>query len=305
MELPISPLAGGFGAQVNHDLSRTEALEMASALTAALHQFRVLIFPEQHLNHADLLTAASLFGTVDTDVDRRYAVSGFPGITTISNIVEDGTRIGIYDGDQEEEWHADNSFKPHLTRATLLYSVITPTQGGETRFADATQAHADLPADLRDRIESLRAIHSIQQLSAQQAAAAGGRSSSAAGTLAGRPEVTHPLAPVHPVTGARSLLLGSMVVKSIVGLNQHESDDLLGRLLKHTTSDRYLYSHQWASGDVVVWDNYAVLHTASPCDSTRHRRLLFRAAVHDPSAVIPKRLTTGTVDSARTTTVPA
>ncbi|MFF1797946.1 TauD/TfdA family dioxygenase [Kitasatospora sp. NPDC058263] len=34
-----------------------------------------------------------------------------------------------------------------------------------------------------------------------------------------------------------------------------------------------------ARGDLVVWDNRAVLHTASPCDSTRHRRLLVRATV--------------------------
>lgn len=280
MKLSISPLAGGFGAQVDYDLSRTGVPTMADSLTAALHRHRVLIFPEQHLNHADLLAAAVLFGTVDIDVDRRYAVSGFPGITMISNIVEEGTHIGIYDGDQEEEWHADNSFKPQLTRATLLYSVITPVRGGETRFADATQAYTDLPADLRDRIEGLRAIHSIQQLSAQQAAAAGGLSSSAAGTLVGRPEVTHPIAPIHPVTGARSLLLGSMVVRRIDGLAQHEGDDLLGQLLKHATSDPYLYCHQWAQGDLVVWDNRAVLHTASPCDSARHHRLLFRAAVY-------------------------
>jgi taurine dioxygenase len=278
MDLSLSPLDGRFGVTVDHDLSDNAAPELAEALTAALHRHRLLVFPNQHLNHADLLAASGLFGTVDTDVDRRYAVGGFPRITVVSNIAENGTHIGIYDGDHEEEWHADNSFKPDLTRATLLYSVITPEHAGQTRFADATSAYAELPADLKSRIGDLRAVHSIQQLGARQAQAAGGQSSAATGTLVDRAEVEHPLAPVHPVTGTRSLLLGSMVVKRIAGLTEEESSQLLARLLTHTTSAPYTYSHCWRQGDLVVWDNHAVLHTASPCHSSRHR-LLFRTAI--------------------------
>lgn len=279
MNLSICPLAGGLGATVDHDLGSGAAQGLAEALTAALYRHRLLVFPGQHLNHADLLAASSLFGAVDTDIDRRYAVGGFPGITVVSNIEEDGTRVGIYDGDNEEEWHADNSFKPVLTTATLLYSVITPEQGGETRFADATQAYADLPADTKVRVHGLHAVHSIQHLSSLQAEAADGQSSAAAGTLADRAEVRHPLALTHPVTGLRSLLLGSMVVKGIVGLAEEESNSLLASLLEHATSAPYVHTHRWSQGDLVVWDNHAVLHTASPCDSTRHHRLLYRTSV--------------------------
>ncbi|MDH6111423.1 taurine dioxygenase [Kitasatospora sp. MAP12-15] len=279
MDLPISPLAASFGATVDLDLARSREPSLAAALTGALHRHRLLVFPGQHLNHADLLAASAHFGPVDADTDRRYAVGGFTGITVVSNIAEDGVRVGIYDGDNEEEWHADNSFKPELNRATLLYSVITPERGGETRFADATRAYADLPADLRARIERLRAVHSIQQLGARQAQAAGGHSSAQAGTLTDRAEVEHPLAPAHPVTGARSLLVGSMVVRHVVGLAEEESSRLLAELLAHATSSPYVHTHRWSTGDLVVWDNHALLHTASPCDSARHQRLLLRTAV--------------------------
>ncbi|MFF7400639.1 TauD/TfdA dioxygenase family protein [Streptomyces murinus] len=279
MNLAIAPLPGGFGARVETDLARTTSSAAAAALTDALHRHRVLVLPGQHLNHADLLAAASMFGDVDTATDRRYTVPGFPGLTVVSNVHEDGTPIGIYDGDEEEEWHADNSFKPELTAATLLYSVITPREGGETRFADATRAYADLRADLRARIDGLSAVHSAQHLAARQADAADGRSSTRAGTLAQLPEVTHPLAPVHPVTGARALLLGSMVIPRVKGLPEADGRMLLADLLAHTTRPGYLYTHRWGRGDLVVWDNLAVLHTASPCDSSRHPRLLVRAAV--------------------------
>ncbi|MDX3204788.1 TauD/TfdA dioxygenase family protein [Streptomyces scabiei] len=279
MSLSLRPLdESGFGAVVDCNLA-TGVEHLAPQLAAALHQHRLLIVPRQHLTHADLLSVASCFGTVDTSVDRRYAVGGFPGLTVISNIVEDGKHIGIYDGDNEEEWHADNSFKPELTSATILYSVITPAQGGETRFADATRAYADLHLAVRQRIEGMRAVHSIEQLGVLQSQASGGQSSIAAGSLADHPEVEHPLVLTHPVTGARSLLLGSMVISGITTLAEKESRALLDELLEHTTSAPYVYSHRWKQGDLVVWDNLATLHTASPCDSSRHRRLLYRAAV--------------------------
>lgn len=158
--------------------------------------------------------------------------------------------------------------------------MIAPEQGGETRFADATRAYADLPAKAKERIADLHTVHSVQRLGARQAEVAAGHSSTLAGTLAGRTQVRHPLAPAHPVTGIRSLLLGPMVVAGVVGLHEPESSDLLARLLAHITSAAYVYRHQWRQGDLVVWDNRAVLHTASPCDSARHRRLLYRVAVH-------------------------
>ncbi|MEU8523615.1 TauD/TfdA family dioxygenase [Streptomyces sp. NPDC048577] len=299
MNLAISPLSGGLGARVELDLARTTGPAAARALTKALHRHRVLILPGQHLNHADLLAAACLFGAVDTATDRRYTVPGFPGLTVVSNIHDqDGTPIGIYDGDEEEEWHADNSFKPELTAATLLYSVITPGEGGETRFADATRAYADLPAALRARVDTLNAIHCVQHLAARQADATDGRSSTQAGTLTQLPEATHPMAPVHPATGARALLLGSMVISRVEGLSETDGRTLLADLLAHTTSPEYLYTHRWKQGDLVVWDNLAVLHTASPCDSSRNPRLLVRAAVRQP----PRRL--GTSDGGIPTAPP-
>lgn len=246
MDLDIRALPGGLGAQVKCDLARLTGPDAAASLTSALHRHRLLHFPGQHLNNADLLKAAGLFGTVDADTDRRYTVPAFPGITVVSNVHEDGEPVGIYDGDEEDEWHADNSFKPELTRATLLYSIITPERGGQTRLADATRAYVDLPEAVKSRVDDLHAVHSIGRLGARQAEAGGGQSSAASGTLAGLPEATHPLAPVHPVTGARALLLGSMVVSHIPGLAEQDSRRLLDELLAHTTSPAYLHTHPGA-----------------------------------------------------------
>lgn len=278
MSYDLRRLPRGFGAQVRCDLGAPLRGELARELLAELRRCRFLVFPGQHLNNADLVRAAEVFGLVDVDVDQAYAVPGFRGITVISNIFDDGHPIGIYDGDHEEEWHADNSFKPELASATLLYSVIAPAEGGETRLADATSAYVELPPELKAQIKGRHAVHSVAQLGAMQAEAAGGRSSAAAGRFATALEVEHPLVTVHPATGLESLLLGSMVVKEIVGMNAAASAFLLARLLAWTTQEHYVYRHAWSEGDLLVWDNRAVLHTASPCDHTRHHRLLYRIA---------------------------
>jgi taurine dioxygenase len=70
-----------------------------------------------------------------------------------------------------------------------------------------------------------------------------------------------------------------MVIKGVVGMDPAESSALLADLLHRATAERYVYSHRWTQGDLVVWDNLAILHTASPCDSSRHHRLLYRTSV--------------------------
>src|SRR6185312_1707566 len=55
-----------------------------------------------------------------------------------------------------------------------------------------------------------------------------------------------------------------MVISGITVIPEKESRSLIGELLEHTTSAPYVYSHRWNQGDLVVWDNLATLHAASP-----------------------------------------
>ena len=57
-----------------------------------------------------------------------------------------------------------------------------------------------------------------------------------------------------------------------------ESDALLNALWAHATDPRFCYTHEWAVGDVVVWDNQATLHRRDAFDSST-RRVLYAAQV--------------------------
>ncbi len=242
-------------------------------------KYRVLVVRGQSLSHEDHIRVSRLFGEPEIHVQDQYAVPGFAQIVTISNIHRDGEPIGLYDGDNEQEWHTDLSWKPAMSSVSLLYSVIAPAVGGGTRFADTTAAYDDLPAELAARIEGRAAVHSLVHLFEQQAADNPDKVPLTAAQREQVPDVVHPLVRVHPRTGRRSLLLGDMIIRTIIGLDPAESASLLDQLHAHATAERYVYSHRWAVGDLVIWDNRAMMHTASPCDHTRHQRLLFRTTV--------------------------
>jgi taurine dioxygenase len=84
---------------------------------------------------------------------------------------------------------------------------------------------------------------------------------------------------VHPVTGAKSLYVCPAVISHIEGMARAESDALIETLAQHATQPRFVYSHRWHRGDLVMWDNRAVLHTASLFDHTRYQRLMYRTTV--------------------------
>jgi taurine dioxygenase len=275
----VEALAPTFAAKITGlDLRQPVSRAAAAMLVKELAERRVLVLPEQELSHGDYLHVTRVFGNPRSQAQQRYVIDGFPEILVVSNIFKDGNPIGIYDGDDEEDWHADESWEPTLNRATFLYSIVAPAEGGETRFADATAAYGDLPGSVKAKIDNLQAIHSMSQLLDNQEEASELSSTS---SLDRRKitDIAHPVAPVHPGTSRRSLLLGSMIISGIEGVSPVESSELLQQLLQHATRERYVYRHKWSVGDLVVWDNRSVLHTASPCDHLRHQRLLHRMVV--------------------------
>lgn len=276
----LEPLTPAFGARVEGlDLREPVDRDTADALIEELTRHRVLVLAGQRLTHEDHVRFSRMFGPLDVYPVARYVVPEYPEVLKISNIFVDGEPIGLYDGDEQEEWHTDYSWKKVMSRASLLYSAIAPQEGGDTIFADSTTAYEELPDELRDRIEDLRAVHSMAYLVEQELATNPHKKPLTPEERERTPDVEQPLVRRHPVTGRRSLLLGSMIISGIPGLAPDQGRDLLDRLHAHATSPRYLYRHRWAVGDLVIWDNDATMHTRTACDHTRNQRLLYRTTV--------------------------
>jgi taurine dioxygenase len=276
----LEPLGRTFGAAVSGlDLRAPVDQRTVDSLVDDLTAYRLLVIPGQDLSHDDHVAVSRQFGPLDVYPVARYVVGDHPEVLKISNIFENGEPIGLYDGDEQEEWHTDYSWKTVTSRASLLYSAVAPAEGGDTIFADTTAAYDELPAALRERIEPLRAVHSMAYLVDEECRVNPHKAPLTPEEREKTPDVAHPLVRTHPVTGRRSLLLGSMIIKGVVGLGDTESADLLAQLHEHATADRYTHRHHWSVGDLVIWDNEATMHTRTACDHTRNQRLLYRTTV--------------------------
>jgi alpha-ketoglutarate-dependent taurine dioxygenase len=74
----------------------------------------------------------------------------------------------------------------------------------------------------------------------------------------------------HPLVwnqgnGRSAMLIGS-TANDIVGMEEAESRALLDELLEWSTQDRFTYRHRWQVGDLVIFNNPALLHRSYPYD---------------------------------------
>jgi alpha-ketoglutarate-dependent taurine dioxygenase len=97
-----------------------------------------------------------------------------------------------------------------------------------------------------------------------------------------RPAKVHPLVWTHG-SGRRSLVLGS-TTERVVGMQDAAGRAFLDGLLARATAPERVYRHEWAAGDLVIWDNRGVLHRALPYDSTSPRDM-HRTTLYGDEAV--------------------
>lgn len=57
------------------------------------------------------------------------------------------------------------------------------------------------------------------------------------------------------------------------------------QLMAFAGNPGFVYAHRWNQGDVVVWDNRAVMHRATPFASTTERRRMVRTTASCPPSV--------------------
>jgi alpha-ketoglutarate-dependent taurine dioxygenase len=62
-------------------------------------------------------------------------------------------------------------------------------------------------------------------------------------------------------------------------MNDAEGRALIDRLVAFATQERFVYRHRWSPNDLIVWDNRAVLHRATPFANTNERRHMVRTTV--------------------------
>ena len=100
--------------------------------------------------------------------------------------------------------------------------------------------------------------------------------------------IAHRIVRCHPETGRRSLYVGPHLTRYVADMKTEESAALLGELYQHLDSPRFVWTHQWQVGDLIMYDNRSCLHRATEYDIAKYPRILRRTNIADTKSTIPE-----------------
>ncbi len=213
MAITVCPVTPSFAAEIGDvDLSQPIAPADFAAIKEAFAKYAVLIFPDQHLSADQHLDFARHFGPLETTIalfrkDAKLRVR--QEFADVSNLDPENEVWGKESRQRMFQlgnrlWHTDSSFKRLPARASLLYARTIPPVGGHTEFADERAAYDALPEEMKRRLDSLVAEHSIFNSRARL-----GFTNFSEEERQGLPPVPQVLVRTIPESGRKSLYLAS------------------------------------------------------------------------------------------------
>ena len=283
----FEPLSASFGVQTSDvDLSQPLSDAVFEQLEQAFYAHQVLALRGQQITAAQFLAFARRLGPPQPHVIDQFHHPEDPNILILSNVRKDGQPTGLQDAGSY--FHTDYSYLQVPARATTLYSRVVPKVGGHTLFANQIAAYDDLSATMKKLIDPLLAVHHYGNRNDENEASRTVASVLNDEQKARMPVITHRIARPHPVTGRKALYAVSGSSFGIVGMPDDEARGLLDELAAHATQPKYRLSFRYGVGDIVVWDNAALLHSATLTDPD-DARTLWRITVleEDRAAAAP------------------
>jgi len=185
-------------------------------------------------------------------------------------------------------WHFDHCYNNELNRAGVLRAVEITPNGGQTCFIDGIELYRRLPPDLRARISRCSVIYSLDMQPDH--------------IRFGRPEnfrvlqvdpkqleileqaKVYPRA-IHPAVWSRAsgeqvLHISPWMAEGIEGREDADGDALLEAVSREIIrlAEAGAYVHDWQPTDMLIWDNWRMLHRVTGC-TPPHPRSIYRTTI--------------------------
>lgn len=189
------------------------------------------------------------------------------------------------DGEQRGSWlpwHSDLVYVDKINHGGILRPLTLPSRFGETGFIDKINAYNTLPDHLKEKIEGL---HVVYKYDLDVAHVSFGKTNNASvirysktaesiqNRLDSFPTVIHPMVFTQPETGRKVLNVSPWFAKGIYEMPGADGDALLQEIAGHCVNGPGVYLHPWKMGEMVLWDNWRMLHSATGCPADEVRYL--------------------------------
>ena len=281
MPVTVTRLSEVCGAEIfGVDLRRPLAADDVAAIYRAWLDHQVIVFRGQDLSPADQKRACSHFGEIgayNRPKSRQHPEHASDEIMLISNVRDQAGRVIGAHPDGEMMWHTDTMYVPSPHKATTLFAVEVPSEGGNTKFSNQYKVYDALPGALKQKLQGAMAMHCYEFGTTVKTFARYDRMSV--------PHHAHPVLRKHPETGRIAVYVCPLMTEEIIGMDEAESAAILAEIFEFQGRESFVYEHVWRVGDLVMWDNRCLLHarTDFPPDQ---RRLLRRVTINDESEVL-------------------
>ena len=279
----IIPTGRVLGASIEDvDLSTPLEEREVEGIIQALGRYGVVRFPQQSLSARQQKDFAARFGELEINVAGAYQEAGIPEVMILSNIVKDGKPIGMADAGQD--WHTDMSYSHMIAFANVLYALEVPQRDGRplgaTEFSSMHAAYEGLPKNLKEKLEGMSVLHDFNKFWEMMRREKGSkRPPLTEAQRKQKPPVSHPIFLIHPITGEKVLYANPGYSVRINELPENESDEMLAFLFEHQLKLGYRYRHEWAKGDLLMWENFGTIHNAIADYGPDEHRLVRRCQV--------------------------
>ena len=271
MALNKQPLSDVMGAEISGiDLGQPLDDATKQEINQVFLDHQILCFRDQSFDIPGFLVAAHQFGNTHPHIYRHLRLEDYPDVSVVSTEDKDVHGSGKK-FKRAAHFHTDESYKAVPAKATLLFSVKAPEEGGETRYVNMQMAYETLPEKTRSRIDDRHAVQRFLTSNPDIQLA----------TLTNEekaevPDVVHPIARTHDETRKKALYVNAARTEFVVDMDPAESKALLQELYDHSTKLEFQYHHHWRAGDLMMWDNRCTMHAATHNLQPGAERLLYR-----------------------------
>jgi taurine dioxygenase len=176
-----------------------------------------------------------------------------------------------------QPWHFDHAYNDELNRAGVLRPVKIARDGGRTGFADGIQIYNDMIPAVREKARGLNLLYNLDLRYTEQ------RFGLPANFRVLRPHdvdfgamIASLPRSIHPALWTRESgeTVFHMTPYGAQGIEGDESDqafELLAEIWGEAMRVIKPYYHDWKPDDMVIWDNWRMLHEACGCNPDENR----------------------------------
>ncbi|MGO9877580.1 MAG: TauD/TfdA dioxygenase family protein [Acidimicrobiia bacterium] len=283
--------AGARVAGVTYDGLRDA--DLRAKLNEIFEEYGLLIFEDVEPTPKMHVVLSNVFGPLKDHPSKAVARAGGDDMLGVIEMCHEPNQPGAVRLDGRLlsawlPWHFDHCYNDQLNRAGVLRAVVVPPEGGLTGFVDGIALYNAISPEVRDQIEGNTVIYAMDvilenlQFGRPDGFVEVEPAATAVDVMAeyeGRPRALHPAVWTRS-SGQKVLHVSPWMAKGIEGREGPDGDALLAAVSDEIVqaAKEHSYFHHWEPTDMIVWDNWRLLHSVSGMQP-EHARIMHRTTI--------------------------